>query len=317
MNSVAVSSITAYDGNVAGGFCGYAYNGVKIYNCEARGQVKASAVGGAGGFVGSVKDSAISTCNSSVDVISSDCGNVGGFGGFIRNCRVDFCKASGSLNALNDGTNALVGGFAGFINSIVTRCVASGNVVKKGIMGATGGFVGDIMKGSISTSYSCGNVIAEGLVGGFAGSANCGDGEPTRIENCYCTGAVYAKDERSMAGGFVGCVRRQSGSVVISSCYAFGVLSSKVKGFTVKESAGNIVDCVWRRDEDGVNEDNSDGRGIQSFTAEQFADERLFGGMGWNIYDHASVWSYSSETNLRRPHLSGLPVINEALFSYP
>ncbi|MDR1509916.1 MAG: hypothetical protein LBS53_09790 [Synergistaceae bacterium] len=310
-NSVSVSSITVYDGNVSGGFCGYAYNGAKIYNCEARGQLKALSVGEAGGFVGSVKDSAISTCNSSVEIITSNCGNVGGFGGFIRNCRVDLCKAGGNVNALNDETNALVGGFAGFTNSIVTRCIATGNITKKGTIGATGGFAGYIMRGSISLSYSCGSVMGDGSIGGFVGSVNCAGETPTSIENCYCIGAVTTEDSKSTAGGFVGHVWRQSGNVVISNCYSFGPLSQKVKGFTTKESLGNIVDCIWRRDDNGINEDNSDGRGIQSFTTEQFSDPGMFGGMGWNIYDSESIWSYSDETGLQRPHLNGLPVINE------
>ncbi|MDR2779968.1 MAG: hypothetical protein LBB28_02460, partial [Synergistaceae bacterium] len=150
MNSVSVSSVMAHDGNVVGGFCGYVYNGAKIYNCEARGLLKALSVGEAGGFVGSVKDSAISTCNSSVEIISSNCGNVGGFGGFIRNCRVDLCKADGKVNALNEETNAQAGGFVGFTNSIVTRCIASGDICKKGTMGAIGGFAGYVMRGSVS-----------------------------------------------------------------------------------------------------------------------------------------------------------------------
>jgi hypothetical protein len=311
MNSISVSSITAYDGNVAGGFCGYVYNGAKIYNCEAKGQLKASSVGEAGGFVGSIKDSAISTCNSSVEIISSDCGNVGGFGGFVRNCRVDLCHASGRVSALNDDTNALVGGFAGFTNSTLTRCIASGSIFKKGTMGAAGGFAGYITRGSVSLSYSCGSVTGNGSVGGFAGSASCDDETLTSIENCYCIGAVTTEDAKSTAGGFVGHMRRQTGNVVISNCYSFGALSPKVRGFTAKESVGNIVDCVWRRDDGGINEDNSDGRGIQSFTTEQFSDPGMFGGMGWSIYDTESIWFYSDETGLQRPHLNGLSVINE------
>jgi hypothetical protein len=167
------------------------------------------------------------------------------------------------------------------------------------------------MRGSVSLSYSCGSVTGDGSVGGFVGSASCDDGTTTSIENCYCVGAVASEESKSMAGGFAGYMRKHTGNVVISKCYAFGSLSSKVKGFTTKESVGNIVDCVWRRDDNGTNEDNSDGRGIQAFTTEQFSDPGMFGGMGWNIYDAESIWSYSAETGLRRPHLNGLPVINE------
>ncbi|MDR1965574.1 MAG: hypothetical protein LBQ36_02585 [Synergistaceae bacterium] len=308
MNSASSVAIEASDGNVAGGLCGYVYNGGKIYNCESFGELKAVNMGEAGGFVGSIKDSALENCHSNVAVTASDCGNVGGFGGLIRNCRLDWCTAKGMVNAMNEETNALVGGFVGFTNSVITRCIAVGNVLKRGTMGAVGGFVGDIVRGSIYSSYSSGNVMGEGFVGGFVGSANCSEDVVTEIGNCYCLGSVTANESRSSAGGFIGIVRRLGGNVVISNCYSYGTLSQKVKGFTVRDSAGSIVDCVWRMDDDGVNDGRSDGRGIQSFTTEQFENADSFAGMGWSIYDSESIWCFVDDVIPKRPHLNGLPV---------
>jgi hypothetical protein len=309
MNSVSDVSINVSDGNVAGGLCGYVYNGSRILNCESKGDIDASNTGEVGGFVGSIKDGILENCHAGASVTAVDCGNVGGFGGLMRNCRLDWCFARGAVNAENEKTNALVGGFAGFTNSELTRCAAFGSVSKSGAIGSVGGFVGEVAKGSIYSSYSSGPVAGDGFVGGFAGSANCADGAVTTIENCCCLGPVTSEKVKSLAGGFIGNMKRQGGNVVVTKCYAYGELSPKVKGFTAGESLGSVVDCVWRRDESGVNDDRSDGRGIQSLTTTQFSDADIFAGMGWSIYDPESAWRRADEITPPRPHLNGMPVV--------
>jgi hypothetical protein len=308
MNSVSAVSIDAAGGAAAGGLCGYAYNGTKMYNCESRGALRASDVGDAGGFVGSMRDGYIENCHADISVAATDCGNIGGFGGIIRNCRLDWCGSKGSVNAINENTNSLAGGFAGFTNSVITRSISSGPVTKNGPMGAVGGFAGDIVKGSVYYSYSSGDVTGEGIVGGFAGSANSADDIVTTIENCYCSGDVTSRENKSVAGGFIGNIRRLGGNVVISKCYSYGVLSSKTRGFTVRNSVGSVVDCVWRRDEGGVNDDVTDGRGIASLSTERFAGPEAFAALGWNVYDAESVWCFPEEITPARPHLNGLPI---------
>jgi hypothetical protein len=104
-------------------------------------------------------------------------------------------------------------------------------------------------------------------------------------------------------------MRRQGGNVVVACCYSFGALSLNVRGFTPQQSTGAIVDCVWRRDVNGINDSVADGRGIQEFTTEQFADRDLFSGIGWSILDSESVWCYSDAIVPARPHLNGLPIM--------
>ncbi|MDR3279310.1 MAG: hypothetical protein LBT23_02255 [Synergistaceae bacterium] len=309
MNSASLVTINATDGNVAGGLCGYVYNGAKINNCESKGELRATNLAASGGFVGSLKDSTVENCHAHVALLTIDCGNIGGFGGIIRNCRLDWCTSSGSVSASNEETNATAGGFVGSTNSVLTRCIASGDASKGGEIGALGGFVGDVTRGAIYSSYSIGNVMGEGFVGGFAGVANCADDASTNIENCYCIGNITSNESKTMAGGFVGYMRRQGGNVIVSNCYSYGAISPKVKGFTSKESSGSIVDCVWHRDEGGVNTDGMDGRNIVSLSTKQFCDQDTFAGMGWNIYDLVGVWCYTDEIKPGRPHLNGLPVI--------
>jgi hypothetical protein len=307
-NSVAAVSINATDGKAAGGLCGFAYNGARFANCEARGGVRARNMADAGGFVGSIKDSSAENCHSKSGVMSLDCGNVGGFGGIIRNCGLDWCTSTGAVRAASEDGGAFVGGFAGFTNSVMTRCVAAGAVVKGGFGGAAGGFAGDTSRASIYSSYACGNVNAEGDVGGFAGSMSCSEGV-AGMENCYALGDVTSNDKRTLAGGFIGCTRRQGGNVVVTKCYSYGALSPNVKGFTTQQSTGSVVDCAWRRDGGGVNADAADGRGIQELSTEQFADRDVFAGMGWSIFDGDSVWCYADGINPGRPHLNGLPIM--------
>jgi hypothetical protein len=307
-NSVSSVSINIANGNAAGGLCGFAYNGARLANCESRAEISAKNMGDVGGFVGSIKDGTMENCHSKTSVMSLDCNNVGGFGGVIRNCRMDWCTAACPVRAASDETNSLVGGFVGFTNSVMTRCIASGNVLKGGLLGSAGGFAGDVSKGSIYSSYACGNVRGEGYVGGFVGVASCNEGS-TNIENCYSIGSVTSNEKKTLAGGFIGNMRRQGGNVVVACCYSFGALSLNVRGFTAQQSTGAIVDCVWRRDSNGINDSATDGRDIQELATEQFADMDLFSGMGWSILDNESVWCYSDAITPARPHLNGLPVI--------
>jgi hypothetical protein len=313
LSCVSNVEIESKDGNVAGGLCGYVYNGTVIRDCESRGELKCSGLSDVGGLVGSIKDSAMENCRSGAVILSVDCGNVGGFGGVIRNCKLDACIASGRVSASNDDTNALVGGFVGFTNSVITRCVATGKVGKSGVMGAVGGFVGDIMRGTISASYSTGDVFGDGAVGGFAGSANCVDGAVTSIGNCYCLGAVSADNMSSVAGGFIGNMRRGGGNMVVEKCYSYGTISSRVRGFVGKKDANaNILDCVWRREEEGVNENRSDVRGIPFFSTDEFGEEEKFIEMSWSFYDSDNIWFYHDSVSPRRPHLRGLSVIQKS-----
>jgi hypothetical protein len=313
-NSVIENNVSNVFGDVSGasavgGMCGYAYNGTKIANCEARGALHAVKSDGVGGFVGIAKDTSMENCHSKVALDCSECAQAGGFGGYIRDCRVDWCTAHRDVVSDNERAGAVVGGFAGLTSGLLTRCAAAGRVKKTGTKGAVGGFAGDITGGSIYACYARGGVTGEGSVGGFAGAMECREGSAT-VENCYCLGSVTSGEKLSRSGGFVGLMSRRGGDPVVMRCYSFGELSPPVKGFTVKQSAGSIVDCVWRRDKQAFNDECDDGRGIQELPTERFGDRDFFAGINWSIFDdNEGVWRYLDEVAPRRPHLNGVPLV--------
>jgi hypothetical protein len=308
-NSVSSVSLDITGADASGGMCGYVYNGTKIANCEARGTFRATGLNGAGGFVGTVKDSSMENCHSKVALECVECVNTGGFGGYIRDCRVDWCTSRGGVVSGSERANILAGGFAGLTSGFLTRCVASGGVKKTGAKGSAGGFAGDIAGGSVYACCAGGGVTGEGCVGGFTGSMECSDGSAT-VENCYCLGSVTSCDNKSRSGGFVGLMNRRGGDPVVMRCYSFGELSPEVKGFTIKQSTGSIVDCVWRKDKLAFNGEREDGRGIQELSTEQFGDRGFFAGIGWSIFEgDEGVWLYLDEIIPRRPHLNGVPLL--------
>ncbi|MDR1579989.1 MAG: hypothetical protein LBS35_06495 [Synergistaceae bacterium] len=307
-NSVSNVFSDVRGANACGGMCGYVYSGTEIANCEARGALRAADSDGAGGFVGIARDSSMKNCHSKVSLDCAECAHAGGFGGYIRGCRADWCTAHMDVVSNNERAGSAIGGFAGLTSGLLTRCAAAGAVNKTGTKGAAGGFAGDIAGGSIFACYASGGVTGEGTVGGFAGSMECGEGSAT-VENCYCLGSVTSSEKGSRSGGFVGVMSRRGGDPVVMRCYSFGELSPLVKGFTVKQSAGSIVDCVWRRDELAFNSKCDDGRGIQELSTERFGDRGFFAGINWSIFDDEGVWRYLDEITPRRPHLNGVPLL--------
>jgi hypothetical protein len=310
-NCISVVSISSKESKGVGGICGYAYNGSVIRSCESGGDLSASSSLDVGGFIGLAKDSSIENCYSLVRVKATRCSRAGGFAGALRNSDVSSCCAKGAIVSVNDAPDGCVCGFAGFTNSKIAYCLSSGSVSKSGLGGSSGGFVGYIVKGGIASSYSVGDVKGEGIVGGFVGSAKCSDATVTAIENCYCTGSVISFEESSSAGGFIGSMQRETGNVVVSRCYSYGRLSLMVSGFAPKGTKGGVVDCIWRRDEDALNQNNTDGRGVPALSSREFADQNKFIELGWSFFEADNVWCYNNEIYPARPHLNGLAVVQK------
>jgi hypothetical protein len=310
-NCISVVSINSKDGKGVGGLCGYAYNGSVIRSCESGGVLNASNSLDVGGFIGLAKDSSIENCYSLVKIKASECPRAGGFAGTLRNSDVSSCCAKGDVASVNDAEDGCAGGFVGFTNSNIAYCLSAGSVSKSGDGGLSGGFAGHIVKGGIVSSYSAGDVKGEGIVGGFAGSAKCADSTVTSIENCYCTGSVISFEESSSAGGFIGSMQRDAGNVVVSRCYSYGRISMMVSGFVPKGAKGGVVDCIWRQDEDGLNRNNTDGRGVPALSSREFADQNKFVELGWSFFETDNVWCYNNEIYPARPHLNGLAVVQK------
>jgi len=152
----------------------------------------ASGNGIVGGLVGG-SDGIVTNCHSMVEVVS-----LGGFGGGLVGINIDSgnisdCYSSGSVSGRFDigglvGSNAgtvgdsysicnvsgnnTAGGLVGTNVGNVDNCYAMGNVT--GIYGMAGGLVGYNYKGTVSKSYSIGNVTGDINVGGLVGNNNGG-----------------------------------------------------------------------------------------------------------------------------------------------
>jgi hypothetical protein len=137
----------------------------------------------------------------------------------------------GVVNA--DVTGEVVGGLVGRNGGTVSNSYSSGNV--SGEEGA-GGLVGfNNNDGTVSNSYSTGYVTGSAFVGGLVGLNN------GTVSNCHATGTVTGND---WVGGLVGAVGAGGvGEGTVSNCYATGTVSGYggVGGLVGGIEAGNTV----------------------------------------------------------------------------
>ena len=190
--------------------------------------------GGTGGFVGA-SAGILSDC--SVDNVKrvEGWGDTGGFVGSITQGEIRSCdvRMSGWLKSRGSQGGIVVsghgsGGTGGFAGSLTGReadileCFAA--VPVSGEKGGTGGFAGQVVSGRVEQSYASGRVEAEGgLVGGFVGHTLKGSGEGGVIPlltGCYAAGNVTVSGEGA-AAGFVG--RSDAGTIL--SAYSVGTVT--------------------------------------------------------------------------------------------
>ncbi len=166
-----------------------------------------------GGLVGAVwSDGVIMNSHSSGEVTTAAGGSRGG--GLVGESQGSIIDCSSSSNVQTG--QGYAGGLVGSIryDGEVVRSFATGNVSSNQFW--VGGLVGIVFDGSITDSYSTGDVVAGYLVGGLVGESR-GD-----ISNSYSTGAVEA--DQDPFGGLVG------------------------------ESDGVITDSFWDEETSGITE---------------------------------------------------------------
>jgi len=142
--------------------------------------------------------------------------------------RVDDSDSGGTING-----QAYIGGLIGFnrVDGNVTNSSSSVDVVGRD---RSGGFVGS-NTAIITTSYSTGNVEGQNNVGGFVGRHDNGS-----ISYSYSTGDV--KSMVNFAGGFIGYMGGTSAS--IDQCYATSNITRAVNemgGFLGRGESSSIV----------------------------------------------------------------------------
>jgi hypothetical protein len=148
----------------------------------------------------------------------------------------------GVVNATVTG-QASVGGLVGFTRGTVSNSYSTGNVMGQG---AIGGLVGWNIEGTVRNSHSSGSVTGHSSVGGLVGYDLKGT-----VSNSYATGNVTGSSE---VGGFVG--RNSEGTV--SNSYSTGSVTgnSSVGGLLGLNDEGNVSNSHYNNDEVLINGEN-------------------------------------------------------------
>jgi len=186
-----------------GGLVGYNELG-SVYNCQTSGAILAELR--AGGLVGENERGSITFCNSTGTVSSRGTagGLVGSNSGDVTDCY--------SMGAVSGGGS--VGGLVGYHSSgTISKSYSTGDVSTDRWSAPVGGLVGSTSSGEISNSYSVSNVNGISGVGGLLGAM----GE-AHVTHCYSTGLVTGDEE---VGGLVG----SNWDGLISNCF-WDILSS-------------------------------------------------------------------------------------------
>lgn len=159
----------------------------------------------------------------------------GSGGGFISNIHVD-----GDVRGI-----AAVGGLVGSVvyDKKIEMDHSWSNVTVIGTRNQVGGLVGELENGTITDSYSIGNIKGANYVGGLAGFVNAKLGTKILITNVYATGNVEATGNDAMVGGLLGRFADSNSSslenpqgtrAVLSDAYATG----NVTGLTTSRLGG-------------------------------------------------------------------------------
>lgn len=181
--------------------------------------------------------------------------------GFIADCRQNatFENCINYMAVESDGTRA--GGFIGYRRNgtlTMTNCWNDGDVFC-GKAGSTsdvhaGGMFGDAAGGLTFTLINCGNTgnitgitsktSSASEVGGLFGNTGAGASATLKIQNCYNTGAISAKEAVAYCGGIAGWLYFV-GSGTISGVYSTGTVSMEASSTTYCKA---LFGCITGKD---------------------------------------------------------------------
>ena len=167
----------------------------------------------------------------------------------------------GVVNADVNST-AYIGSLVGVNFGTVSNSYSTGNVTS---IWSAGGLVGNNL-GTVSNSYSTGNVTSDYGVGGLAG------GNSGTVINSYATGGVTGKEG---AGGLVGT----NNGTVINSYSSGSVTGSNFTGGLVGYSEGTVSNSFWDTQTSG----QATSAGGTGKTTAEMKNITTFSGASWNI----------------------------------
>lgn len=190
-----------------------------------------------GSIIGSFNNGQV---NTSADAIQNKAGGVVGFNTLAGSLYKSYNTGTVSVGGDNSAAGGLVGDNAG---SIVSS-TSSGAVTASGSTSPVGGLVGvNSSTGTVTTSFSVGNVSGKDRVGGLVG-ANAGS-----ITDAYfAVGTATGSGSASKTGGLAGV----SSGTITTSFSSGGVTGDGLAGGLVGErTGGTIADAVWDVDKSG------------------------------------------------------------------
>ncbi len=168
--------------------------------------------------------------------------SVGGIVGKINNGTIMNCYNKAKIECLDseaDYGGMRIGGITGYaINTTITQCYNDGEI--NGNLDTAGGIVGRINnKTKVENCYNTGNIMAKQYVGGIVGFAN--ENEDNSMNNCYNTGSVTAK---SFIGGLIGSLYKGNR---ISNSYNVGSVSGSDSciGGVIGENCGILSNLFF------------------------------------------------------------------------
>jgi flagellin-like protein len=189
-----------------------------------------------------------------------------------------------------------VGGLVGSnSDGTVSNSYSTGNVTGEGVK--TGGLVGQNDNGNISNSYSTGNVTGEKRVGGLVGKNNEGT-----VSNSYSTGNVTGGDNG--VGGLVG----SNSDGTVSNSYSTGNVTGEernVGGLVGQNDEGNISNSYSTGNVTGelsdvgglVGKNNDIGNISNSYSTGNVSGEEQVGGLvGYNYGTVSNSYSTGNVT---------------------
>jgi hypothetical protein len=265
----------------------------------------------AGGFVGIFDGQGYEIRNLFINRPDEE--YVGLFGVVSEHCGQTKCegviKNIGVVNAAVTG-NAYVGALVGYNDGTVSNSYSTGNVTGPDTVGGLGGQNG----GTVNKCYSGGNVTGcNGTSGNITGGSKIGGllgenyGEINVVSNSYSMANVTGDEN---VGGLVG----YNAFATISKCYSTGNVTGGIKsgGLVGGNYLGDVYSSFWDIKTSGHT--TSYGGMEEGKTTSEMQEIATFLGAGWNIVavalnetNPAYIWNIPT-TPPDYPFLSWQPV---------
>ncbi|WP_409226792.1 GLUG motif-containing protein [Gudongella sp. SC589] len=278
-----------------GGIVGVSYGTIEA--CSVTGTIEG--IMSVGGIAGWTRDGEIRLSSGSCTIANktpTQGSRLGIIVGDNEAAIIESCTGSGIVQGIGS-----VGGIVGLNRGSGEIRDSFSDATVTGTTNYAGGLVGE-SQGTISNSYSTGNVSGGGYVGGLSGY-NSGTIDKTfalgfvegsdnfvgglvgmndaSISNSYAYGNVIGDQ---YVGGLIGIHGYYNSSSALSNCYSTGVVNGTFRwGGLVgyKASASTVTSSYWDIDASGI---TSSAAGM-GYTSLQMTDSSNFGG-----WDFVTVW---------------------------